>query len=182
MTPLDGWDNFYVIIGSSAGALIGLQFVVIALISDMSVSGADIKASAAFGTPNVVHFAMALLISAIMVVPWDAMSAVALVWGIIGGVGVIYALVVGRRMLTQTAYKAVLEDWLFHLVLPLAAYATPLVGAILVNAHPRCSLFAVAAASLLLLFIGIHNAWDTVTWHVFVRRPKERQSQRQDPS
>ena len=34
MTALDGWENFYVIVGSSAGALIGLQFVVIALIAE----------------------------------------------------------------------------------------------------------------------------------------------------
>jgi len=34
MTALDGWENFYVIVGSSAGALIGLQFVVITLIAN----------------------------------------------------------------------------------------------------------------------------------------------------
>jgi aryl-alcohol dehydrogenase-like predicted oxidoreductase len=33
MTALDGWENLYVIVGSSAVALIGLQFVVIALIA-----------------------------------------------------------------------------------------------------------------------------------------------------
>ena len=31
---LAGWANFYVIVGSSAGALTGLTFVVIALIRD----------------------------------------------------------------------------------------------------------------------------------------------------
>ncbi len=31
MNPLAGWENFYLIVGSSAGALIGLQFVVITL-------------------------------------------------------------------------------------------------------------------------------------------------------
>jgi hypothetical protein len=35
MTELAGWENVYVIVGSSAGALIGLQFVVITLISQM---------------------------------------------------------------------------------------------------------------------------------------------------
>ena len=35
MNVLAGWENFYVIVGSSAGALIGLQFVVITLIADM---------------------------------------------------------------------------------------------------------------------------------------------------
>ena len=27
MVAISGWDNFYVIVGSAAGALIGLQFV-----------------------------------------------------------------------------------------------------------------------------------------------------------
>ena len=34
MTALAAWQNFYVIVGSSAGALIGLQFVVMSLISE----------------------------------------------------------------------------------------------------------------------------------------------------
>jgi hypothetical protein len=181
MAPLDGWDNFYVIIGSSAGALIGLQFVVIALIADMPTARADVKASQAFGTPNVVHFALALLLAAIMVAPWNGMSAVALLWGIIGVGGVIYALVVGTRMRSQTAYEAVLEDWLFHLLLPVAAYATLIASAALALSHPRPALFASGAASLLLLFIGIHNAWDTVTWHVFLRKTKEQHAQRDAP-
>jgi len=35
MSALSGWENFYVIVGSSAGALIGLQFVVITLIAEI---------------------------------------------------------------------------------------------------------------------------------------------------
>ncbi len=38
MTATAGWENFYVIVGSSAGALIGLQFVVITLIADMPIA------------------------------------------------------------------------------------------------------------------------------------------------
>ena len=34
MTALAGWENFYVIVGSAAGALIGLEFVVVTLIAD----------------------------------------------------------------------------------------------------------------------------------------------------
>jgi len=37
MTALAGWENFYVIVGSSAGALIGLQFF-ITLIADTPVA------------------------------------------------------------------------------------------------------------------------------------------------
>ena len=38
MAALNGWENFYVIVGSSAGALIGLQFVVMTLIANMPMT------------------------------------------------------------------------------------------------------------------------------------------------
>ena len=81
-------------------------------------------------------------------------------------------------MRSQTAYRAVFEDWLFHALLPLAAYATLAVSAGVAYWHARPALFALGAASLLLLFIGIHNAWDTVTYHVFVRKSEPQQTQR----
>ena len=34
----------------------------------------------------------------------------------------------------------------------------------------REALFAAGGAALLLLFIGIHNSWDSVAWHVFFSR------------
>jgi hypothetical protein len=58
----------------------------------------------------------------------------------------------------------VFEDWLWHTILPLAAYLTLVVSAWLLVMHAPAALFSIAAAALLLLFIGIHNAWDTVTY------------------
>jgi hypothetical protein len=170
MPILDEWENFYVIVGSSAGALIGLQFVVMTLLAEKPMAQGDIQAGHAFGTPNVVHFAVALLLSAIITVPWHGITAVAILWGLMGIGGVIYAGIVARRMRRQTAYQAVLEDWIFHVLLPLTAYAMLAISACVARAHARLALFAVGAAALLLLFIGIHNAWDTVTYHVFVRK------------
>ena len=71
MTALSGWENFYVIVGSSAGALIGLQFVVMTLIAGMPITRRDAQAGDAFSTPTVVHFAVVLLLSA---VGWVACS------------------------------------------------------------------------------------------------------------
>jgi hypothetical protein len=56
MTALGGWENFYVIVGSSAGALIGLQFVVMALVSDMPRTPNQAQTGHAFATPTIVHF------------------------------------------------------------------------------------------------------------------------------
>jgi hypothetical protein len=174
MSPLAGWENFYVIVGSSAGALIGLQFVVITLIADMPVAPGLALAGSAFGTPTIVHFATVLLLSALSSAPWNAIGAVAALWGIAGLCGILYAAIVARRMRGQTIYRPDVEDWTFHVLLPFAAYALLGASAYAARAHAREALFGVAAAVLLLLFVGIHNAWDAVTYHVFVTRRRNR--------
>src|SRR5213075_231722 len=122
MTPFGEWENFYVIVGSSAGALIGLQFVVVTLIADRPRLRAP-EAGAAFATPSVVHFGVVLLLSAIVSAPWSEITGVAVLWGFVGLCGIIYAVIVAQRLRIQTTYKPVFEDWLFHLLLPFAAYA-----------------------------------------------------------
>ena len=170
MSEFAEWESFYVIVGAAAGALIGLQFVVIALIAETPDARADAQAGAAFSTPSVVHFAVVLLLSAIISAPWHTIGAVGVIWGLVGLSGIVYAIIVARRMRLQTAYRPVFEDWLFHALLPLAAYVILAVSAYVAQSHARPALFLVAAATLLLLFVGIHNAWDAVTYHVFVRR------------
>ena len=100
----------------------------------------------------------------------------------VGLIGVAYAVVVARRMRAQRAYQPVFEDWLFHVLLPLAAYALLAGAAYAARLYERPALFVVGAAALLLLFIGIHNAWDTVTYHVFVRKRREQEGERKKAS
>ena len=180
-TALAGWQNFYVILGSSAGALIGLQFVVMALVADLPRSLAQAQAGHAFATPNIVHFGTVLLISAVLNAPWRSINMVALLLGILGLCGVLYSLVVIRRLRVQTSYRPEFEDWLFHAILPFAAYTMLAASAYAARRNVYGPMFGVAAGALLLLFIGIHNAWDAATYHVFVVRPK-RHDRQADPS
>jgi len=169
MTALAGWENFYVIVGSSAGALIGLQFVVITLIADMPIAQGQAQAGDAFATPTIVHFGGVLLLSAVLSAPWHGIATAAVLWGILGLSGIVYEIIVARRMRVQIVYTPEFEDWLFHFLLPFAAYATLAVSAYAARSHAGAALFGVGAAVLLLLFIGIHNAWDAVTYHVLVK-------------
>jgi hypothetical protein len=170
MTPLAGWENFYAIVGSSAGALIGLQFVVMALVASLPRGPGSAQAGRTFATPNIVHFAAVLLLSAALCAPWHGIVGAVLLWGLLGLSGFVYEIIVARRMREQTAYQPVFEDWLFHALLPFAAYAILAGSAYAALAHAREALFGVAAAALLLLFVGIHNAWDAVTYHIFDRK------------
>ena len=169
MPALAGWENFYVIVGTSAGALIGLQFVVITLIANRPVVKDQSQAGDAFATPTVVHFGAVLLLSATAAAPWHGLTGPAILWGVLGLIGVVYEVVVVRRMQAQDIYKPELEDWLFHGLLPLAAYATLAASACAIRPATSIAMFSVGAAALLLLFIGIHNAWDAVTYHIFVK-------------
>jgi hypothetical protein len=175
MTPLSGWQNFYVIVGSSAGALIGLQFVAMSLIAERTTAGPDRMAGQAFATPNIVHFSAVLGLSGLLSAPWDRIALAADLWGIAGAGGVIYSILITRRMRAQSAYKPEFEDWLFHVLLPFASYATLAESAYASRSHLREALFGVGAAVLLLLFVGIHNAWDAVTYHIYSRRDKQHQ-------
>ena len=157
------WENFYIIVGSSAGALTGLQFVVMALAAETEIN-TDTGEVDAFGTPTIVHFCAVLLVSAILSMPWSEISQAATVVGICGALGIGYTLIVIRRAGRTKNYKPETEDWIWHTVLPLMAYVILLVSAIWMPFNHAPALFGIATFALLVLFIGIHNAWDSVTY------------------
>src|SRR2546429_568006 len=68
--PLPTWESFYVIVGSSAAALTGLMFVVIPLVAETRQRSS--QGVSAFGTPTIVHFCLALFVSAVLSGPCRA--------------------------------------------------------------------------------------------------------------
>jgi hypothetical protein len=169
MKELADWGNFYLIVGSAAGALIGLQFVVLTLIAERPILNI-VEANAAFSTPTIMYFVTALLLSALLQAPWHSIVPVAILWGMIGFIGTVYVIIIARRLWKQNVYKPVLEDWLFHFIFPLIMYVLLLAASIAAFSIKNIALFGVGISALLLLLIGIHNAWDAVTYHVFVHR------------
>jgi hypothetical protein len=167
---LVGWHDFYLITGTAAAALTGLQFIVQTLLTSNALrpvnSGDTEGGIAAFGTPTVVHFSLALLVSAVLCMPWVEYEPLGMTLGVLSVGALAYSTVVLRRARRQQSYVPVFEDWLWHILLPGAAYAAVLLAAItiLIGRGVEGSLFTIAIATLLLLCVGIHNAWDTVTY------------------
>jgi hypothetical protein len=166
------WESFYIIVGSSAGALTGLQFVVMTLIADV-VKRPQSPAIAAFGTPTIFHFCAALVVSALLSAPWSSLPSAGLAVAACGLSGVVYTAIVVKRARRQREYQPVLEDWIWHLILPFVGYAGLLVAGLLLGKSAGPALDLIAGASLLLVLIGIHNAWDAVTYIALTHR-KER--------
>ena len=155
------WESFYVIVGSSAAALTGLQFVVIALVSDRGVRVP--AATTAFSTPTIVHFAAVLGLSGVLSAPWHSLTLPLVTLTLLGIAGCVYVVSIRRAARRQREYKPVLEDRIFHWWLPFASYATL---ALCMPFHQFTTqvLFGIGGVALLLLFIGIHNAWDSAVY------------------
>jgi hypothetical protein len=170
---LGGWEDFYLIVGSAAAALTGLQFVVITLVSEAQSRSTSTGALGAFATPTIVHFCAALFVSVVMCAPWPRLPEPAFVIGAGGSLGLIYTGVVVLRATRQTAYHMVAEDWIWHVTLPLIAYGMQLVAGFVLLRATMVASFTIAASSLLLVYIGIHNAWDTSTFMIEERIKRE---------
>jgi hypothetical protein len=156
------WESFYVIIGSSGAALIGIQFIVVTLIAGMR-RRPPIESVAAFATPTLVHFTGALLIAAIMSAPWPSLLSVSLAVAACGVGGLVYTAVVIGREWRQTYYKPVWQDWVWYGILPGVVYGVFAVAALFLQSRTTVTLFFIGADALGLLCIGIHNAWDSIT-------------------
>jgi hypothetical protein len=168
---LKDWDNFYVITGSSAAGLTGLTFVVIALSAD--ANRVNTRGLHAYVTPTIVHFGAVLGIAAYLSMPHHTELSLSAGFGIGGAAGLIYALSIGHRITRVSKdYVPVLEDWLWNVIFPVAAYGTLLASSYFIRRSPSVCMYAVAAVSVGLTFIGIHNAWDIAVWNT-ARKPNQ---------
>lgn len=157
------WSNFYVMAGSSAAALTGLMFVVLTLVSEVRRQNTPDGIST-FSTPTVMHFAAVLLTSTILVAPWPSLAFPSALLGIAGFLGAAYLLRVTLQTKRLSTYTPDAEDWAWFSVLPFVAYGAILGGAIALRLSPVDAMFALATGIVGLIFIGIRNAWDVVTY------------------
>ncbi len=160
---LGAWNGFYVLIGSAAAGLTGLTFVVITLTSDGRHGSSEAGVSV-FTTPTVVHFSCALFAAALMAMPFRSFVPISIVLGLIGAFGVSQVARVAGRTSNLQNYRPDIEDWSFNVLLPFLAYAALIAGALLLHGDAERALYLPAAAVVLLILIGIHNAWDVVTF------------------
>ena len=160
VTQLTHWGNFFVIVGTAAGTLIGLQFVVITLSAYIGRTGPPSGAIRAYATPTIVHFSAVLLLAGVLGMPRHTTGSLAAVLIIIalGGLGYVAWITLEARR--QDSYSPVRSDWAWHTIMPMVAYAAILIAGSMASGSTAASLYVVGSSILLLLFIGIHNAWD----------------------
>ncbi len=162
---LASWQNFYMLAGTAAATLTGLMFVATTLVAGIDTYVPAASAGiAGFNTPTVVHFCAVLFLAGILSAPWQTFSIVSPLLGLLGLGMVLYLIVVFRRLQRMPHYQSTLEDWSWYLAFPLLADIALMLAAFLLRDNPAPGLYLVAAAVIVLLLVGIRNAWDIVTF------------------
>lgn len=162
---LSNWQNFYTIMGTAAATLTGLRFVATSLVAGIETHVPTANAGiSAFNTPTVVHFGIVLLLAGVLSAPWQTFSSLGLVLGLVGLGMVFYSIIVLRRMQHVPHYQSTREDWLWYMAFPFLANVLLIVAAFVLPTRSSSALFIVGLAMMLLLLVGIRNAWDMVTF------------------
>jgi hypothetical protein len=170
-----GWHDFYVLVGGSAATLTGLMFIAISLGTGRWAARDRPLLDAAFGaflSPTFIHFVYVLITAIVLLVP----TITATVLGVL-------LVLVGLGSLGHTARNLPFfrerfrrgtvdrSDLVWYSLMPSIAYALYLIGGVGLLRAARGlraphALDLLAAASILLLAIGVRNAWDLVVFFV----------------
>jgi inner membrane protein involved in colicin E2 resistance len=162
---LQGWDNFYLMIGSAAAGLIGLLFVVVSLTTGVERAQV-LRGQALYMTPTALNFAVVLAVSAVMMAPGLGVTARAAAFGLIASIGLtnLARACLGIARLTVDGETVHWTDLWMYGVAPTLLYVLLVAVAVAAGLGAGWAPYAMAALLLALLLTAIRNAWDLVTW------------------
>jgi len=163
------WHDFFVLLGTAAGTLVGLLFVA-ATVSSGVFSLERRAPLRVFLSATVVHFSSVLAVSLIMLLPLTSWLLLGLIVLTCALVGLGYSGLAVRDSVRDGLITNIdWEDRTWYGLLPFLAYFTELIAGVVLacGAAAGCGVLAVSAG--LLLLAGIHNAWDITVW-IITRR------------
>jgi hypothetical protein len=168
---LDGWHEFYGLLGTAAAALLALLFVAASI-------GANVLTYERSGptrtylSPVVFHYSNILFLSLFTLIPTQTPAIFGLTLLVAAAGSLIYSIFIFARLLNDGI--ADLPDRIAYGAIPIAVYTAGLVAAyLLFTGSTKASLNVLAGASLALLLVNIRNAWDLML--ALARRARQEQ-------
>ena len=163
----EGWENYYLIVGPSAGALIGLMFVVVTLTAGRDRDQLE-RGKHLYSSPNVWHLGVVLLLSGAAVAPGmnpklfgsvaGGLALLGIAMGLRSSIGIARAQLAGPK-------DSLFDTWWYG-VIPTMVYVGLAAAAVSILCGWSWSTSAVSAALMGLLLVSIHAEWDLVTFLV----------------
>jgi hypothetical protein len=162
---LHGWDNFFIMAGTTAATLIGLVFVAVTVGTGFSKSSI-VHGTRGFLTPTLIRFSGVLFLSLVVVAPWPSAKPIGIILSLGGIAGFAYqiSVIVARHKVGLILLDW--RDWLPHVGVPALGSGSLVAGAAGLLAERSFAPYAIAGAAVLQLFAGIYGAWDLTLWMI----------------
>lgn len=182
MTQLHDWQNFYMLLGGASATLVGLMFIAISFGSnrwipeDRPILAASFNA---FMSPTFIHFVYVLVTAMVVFVPTLSETVLGALL-VVAGIGSLGHIARNLPFLLRRYRAGSIDrsDLVWYSLMPALGYILYLdagIGLLRAAAgrptHGQ-ALNALAAATILLLVIGVRNAWDLVVF-LALRRLEE---------
>jgi hypothetical protein len=160
VNPVVEWRDYYVMIGTAAGAIVGATFVVATLAGTLEKRDIGLRG---FITPNAVHLGVVLVGSGVLAAPDIPSLFFDTVFALGGLAGVIYCAIVVKRI---WGFALDFADISFYILLPTLSYLAFCAAAWWDWRYGdgETPLRLLACAFVVLLVVGMRNAWDMATF------------------
>jgi hypothetical protein len=158
----EGWHDFYLVLGPSAAALIGLLFIVVTLTAGLERQRA-IRGAQIFMTPIVFHLGVLVLLCTLGLFPGMAALPMGAVTTACGLAGLAYAAYVSHAFLSKTVESYAGDLWYYGIAVGVL-YAVMTTAGGLLLARQAFAPYILAAGQIALFLLMVNNAWDLVVF------------------
>jgi hypothetical protein len=164
MEPLEKWHDFFMLVGTAAGTLVGLTFVAASIGAGLFMKGfTDVMK--AFIAPTIIHFSAVLFVCFVVVAPSLSSVELAAFCGVIALAGIGYSCSTLFRISSRYSAATTFMDRLWYPLIPAAGYlilAIAVLEPLIRSSSVRPAWIAIAVSILILA--GIRNAWAITSW------------------
>jgi hypothetical protein len=158
----EGWHDFYLVLGPSSAALIGLLFIVVTLTGGLERRRAE-RAARIFITPIVFHLGVLVLLSGVALFPGLSSGPMGALTAVCGVLGLSYAAYICHAMLSKAVDSYDTDLWFYGLIVA-ALYAALIAAGLLILARQAAGPYVLALAQIALFLLMVNNAWDLVVF------------------
>jgi len=154
---LEGWHEFYALLGTAAAALVALLFVAASIGANIFTPETT-GATRTYMSPVVFHYTNILFLSLIALIPNQTPAWFGATIAIAALASLAYSVFICVRVVRHSFSDV--ADYMGYGLVPLLCYGAALVAAWLLLTGREFGLDVLAGAALLLLVVNIRNAWD----------------------
>jgi hypothetical protein len=121
MEQLEKWHDFFMLVGTAAGTLVGLTFVAASIGAGLFMKGFK-DVMKAFITPTIIHFSAVLFVCFVLMAPSLSSVALAAFSGVIALAGIGYSCSTLFRISSRYSSATSLMDRLWYPLIPAGGY------------------------------------------------------------